>query len=177
MWSEILLGAIAVIRHELTWGECCGFPGSSFGAISNDCVLPRLWSQKEVLPLITSSTGTVPPPRPRRPVQPAAVETTPFEDPFESNSENDLPTITPRPEQRPPLPRRPARSSLPPDPDDEPEFDDEVVRTNTLGLDVQPSQRKPTLYATHRDSLSSVHRSSASSSSNMSRKPSESDGN
>jgi hypothetical protein len=164
-----------VIRHELTSGECCGFPGSPFEAISNDYVLPRLWSQKAGLPFI-SSTGTVPPPRPRRPVQPAAVEATPFEDPFESNSGDDIPTITPRPDQKPPLPRRPARSSLPPDPDDEPQFDDEAVRTNALALDIQQSRRKPALYATPRDSQSSVS-TTASLSSNMSRAASESDGN
>jgi hypothetical protein len=170
------MGAITVIRRELTWGECCGFPGSPFEVVSNDYVLPRLWSQKEGLPF-SSSTGTVPPPRPPRPVQPAAVETTPFEDPFESNSGDDLPTVTPRPNQKPPLPRRPARSSLPLDPDDEPEFDDEAVRTNALALDFQPSRRKPALYVTPRDSQSSVGRSTTSSSSTMSRVTSESDAN
>src|SRR5260221_974371 len=112
------MGSITVIRHELARGECCGFPEPPFEAISNDYAPPRLLSsQKEGLPFI-SSTGTVPPPRPRRPVQPATTQTTPFEDPFESNSGDDFPTITPRPHQKPPLPRRPARSSLPLDPDD-----------------------------------------------------------
>ena len=107
-------------------------------------------------------------------MQPAAIQTTPFEDPFESNSGDDLPTVTPRSNQKPPLPRRPARSSFPSDLDDEPEFDEEAVRTNALALDIQQSRRKPALYVTPRDSQG---RSSAGSSRHMNRVPSEGDRN
>ena len=121
-----------------------------------------------------SSTGPLPPPRPRRPVQPPAIRTTPPQDPFESSPPDNLPTIPPRLNQKPPLPRRPVRSSFPPDPDDhqtEPEFDGEAS-TNALAFDVQHSRRKPALYSTPRDSQSSFGRSSASSSSSLSRVPS-----
>ena len=150
------------------------FSGSLFEAVPNDFVLLLLWLEKTYH--FISSTGPPPPPRPRRPAQPPAIQTTPFEDPFEPDSSDNLPTIPPRPNQKPPLPRRPGRSSFPPGPDShqtEPEFDGEAV---PLALDTQYSRRRPALYATPRDSQSSLGRSSASSSSSISRVPSESDG-
>ena len=112
-------------------------------------------------------------------MQPPAIQTTPPQDPFEPDSTDNLPTIPPRLHQKPPLPRRPVRSSYPPDPDGhqtEPEFDGEVVSTNALAPDAQRSRRKPALYMSSRDSQSSFGRSSASSSSSISRVASESDG-
>ena len=125
---------------------------------------------------VISLTSPLPPPPPRRPVQPPVTQNL---DPFESDSADIIPTIPPRSNLRPPLPRRAVRLSFPPDPDPletDPDFDDESFSTNALALDDLHSRRKPTLYTNPRDSQSSLGRSSASSSGTFSRVPSESDG-
>jgi len=80
---------------------------------------------------------------------------------------------------KPPLPRRPARLSFPPDPDGpqtEPEFDGESAPTKALALDSPQSRQKPSLYTSPRESQSSFGRSSTSSSNSLSRTPSASEG-
>src|SRR5882672_1845614 len=127
---------------------------------------------------ILSST-TLPPPPPRRPVQAPATQSTLYPGQFESNPADTAPAIPPRPGLKPPLPRRPARLSFPPDPDGpqtEPEFDGESAPTKALALDSPQSRQKPSLYTSPRESQSSFGRSSTSSSNSLSRTPSASEG-
>lgn len=112
-------------------------------------------------------------------MQPPSTQNIPYPDPFEPNSADTPPTIPPRPNLRPPIPRRTGRLSFPPDPnahETELEFNDKITSTNAFVLDDLHSRRKPTLYASPRDSQLSFGRSSASSSSSLSRALSESDG-
>lgn len=127
---------------------------------------------------IISSTAPLPS---RRPVPPPSLQNAPYSDPFESDAaDTDTPPfIPPRPNLKPPLPRRPVRLSFPPDPDSleaELEFDNETVSTKALALDDLHSRQRPTLHTSPRSSQQSLGRSSTSSPSSLSRVPSESNG-